>query len=688
MAHPRRSGRYGPAKGSKKKEEEDDGGQTRCVCNQQHHEGVMIQCETCKVWQHCPCVGLGDGEVTPDKYYCDSCRPENHPYRVQNGQLLSNAKSTAKPTKKRSTMNSKEASIPMDLMLAQQKWNEEHQDEIEDDLPPRATSKRRRKTESSTTDIDDEHHHNNNSQLDFNNTVTNSANTTTKSKKKDSTDDRDSASTSPSSSPKSASSNGRNTTKKASVKPTSKARSRSNSPNSNDNQGADPRNGFHPTNNESSLTAVTSTTSSPKNGRSHEDTTADAKTSGSSDSSVPAIKRRKTVSKSDMAFQSESAVAEEDDDSATKNNSDGEHTETVTRSRKGGAGSRAGNKRNSGYQDDAESREDSVAPVSSSNSSNSSSSGHQQVPSISSPVPSTKKGYSKRGGDRGNSTRNGSRNSTPAPSHSESTPQPMAPAAPAAVRYPSPKMTLQEMAKRAKQMLDYISRVQVELADHKSKAALVGSSEWGSTAATTRRPTASPTTIHRLVHHDNHDIDTEMKKLNDGESFGFRLPMPAVSTSSGSGIHGDSQICPDLSRSSMDSTSSTVDGMPEPSSPVDMKVPTSSLNGGKDVNMTIKVIPMHAQDPSLLLSTPPLSVHDHQHHHRGHHPRHTSGSPESDTNHEPLTPPHQPLEGTSEEHQQGGRSEAEQAGTVTSMDLMDKLTGDLIRFQEKFGAFA
>lgn len=219
VAPPRRSGRYGPAKGSKRKEEDDDGGQTRCVCNQQRmylfhpfpltlqstapllithlhffpshpeatplllltsllnelsvhsswnndtlvclldvvvaifilvqggkgqiaregaeerertkrkknkafpqltihqcsdltntalqptnptnsanmhsfssfiaidHEGVMIQCETCKVWQHCPCVGLGDGEVTPDKYYCDSCRPENHPYRVQNGQL-------------------------------------------------------------------------------------------------------------------------------------------------------------------------------------------------------------------------------------------------------------------------------------------------------------------------------------------------------------------------------------------------------------------------------------------------------------------------------------------------------------------------------------------------------------------------------------------------------------------------
>ncbi|KAG0368261.1 hypothetical protein BGX24_002888 [Mortierella sp. AD032] len=51
--------------------------------------GVMIQCETCKVWQHCPCVGLGDGLVTPDKYYCDSCRPENHPYHVVDGVLQS-----------------------------------------------------------------------------------------------------------------------------------------------------------------------------------------------------------------------------------------------------------------------------------------------------------------------------------------------------------------------------------------------------------------------------------------------------------------------------------------------------------------------------------------------------------------------------------------------------------------------
>ncbi|KAI1316631.1 hypothetical protein EDD11_009666 [Mortierella claussenii] len=127
---PRRSHRGGQSK-SRKAVEEDDGGQTRCVCNQQHHEGVMIQCETCKVWQHCPCVGLGDGEVTPDKYYCDECRPENHPYRIQDGQLMSNIKSAspttpsinsgvakAKASKKRSTMNSKDSAISTEFPTA------------------------------------------------------------------------------------------------------------------------------------------------------------------------------------------------------------------------------------------------------------------------------------------------------------------------------------------------------------------------------------------------------------------------------------------------------------------------------------------------------------------------------------------------------------------------------------------
>ncbi|KAF9923327.1 hypothetical protein FBU30_006624 [Linnemannia zychae] len=620
----------------------------------------MIQCETCKVWQHCPCVGLGDGEVTPDKYYCDSCRPENHPYRVVNGQLVTNTKTAAKPTKKRSTMNSKEASIPMDLMLAQQKWNEEHQDEIDMDFPVRTTSKRRRKTESSTTDIDDDHNHN--GQLSLSDALT-ASNTTTNSKKKDSNDDQESVSTS--SSHKSTSSHHRNTTKRNSAKSISKVRSRSSSPNTNNNLGSDSRKELSP-----STEASSSSSSGHKNSRSYDNGSVDAKTMASSESSASSTKRRKTMSKSEISSRPGSATVDEDDDTISKNASDTELSETTMRTPK--SGTKTSSKRNHGQHDHPDSREESA-------------SGHQQTPTVSSPGPmTTKKGYSRRGGDRAHSARIGSRHSTPAPG--EGTPQPMTPAAPTVVRYPSPKMTLQEMTKRAKQMLDYISRVQVELADHKSRITPSASPEAHNSSASTaaRRPLISSSTAHRTSLHD--DMDVDVKKLSEGRSFGFRLPMPVVSTS-GHGVHyGDNQVCPDLSRSSMDSTSSTVDGMQEPSSPVDMKVPTSSNGHTKDLNMTIKVVPMDSQDSSLLLSTPPLSVHDHHH---PHHPHHSSGSPDSDVNHEPLTPPHQPLDGSHDSQQdQQGHSSEKKPNSITSMDLMDKLTGDLIRFQEKFGAFA
>lgn len=38
----------------------------------------MIQCETCKCWQHCSCMGMHTEDECPDLYYCEQCRPENH----------------------------------------------------------------------------------------------------------------------------------------------------------------------------------------------------------------------------------------------------------------------------------------------------------------------------------------------------------------------------------------------------------------------------------------------------------------------------------------------------------------------------------------------------------------------------------------------------------------------------------
>lgn len=38
----------------------------------------MIQCETCKCWQHCICMGMRTEDDCPDVYFCEQCRPELH----------------------------------------------------------------------------------------------------------------------------------------------------------------------------------------------------------------------------------------------------------------------------------------------------------------------------------------------------------------------------------------------------------------------------------------------------------------------------------------------------------------------------------------------------------------------------------------------------------------------------------
>ncbi|KAG9320528.1 hypothetical protein KVV02_003762 [Mortierella alpina] len=640
------------------------------------HEGVMIQCETCKVWQHCPCVGLGNGEVTPDKYYCDSCRPENHPYRVQNGQLIINSgvkpSSTQKPTKKRSTMNSKEASIPMDLMLAQQKWNEEHQDEIEDDITQRASSKRRRKTESITTDIDEEHP---DSTKDSDKLLPSILPFSVDKRKNN--DQKDKTGPAPAAheaaSPRTPSNHSRSSGKKSTPKSTSKAGSRSNSPvvNGVESRVASPQD-ISPA---PSTPAKAEQGPSSKNGRSHENE--ESKTEMSSNSIVPATKRRKTSAKSDIPSRSESASADDQEESTAK-----KETDVPTKSRKNGSSSRTSHKKSSTSMDDDPSREDSTTPSSSVNSGQQ----HQQVPTVSSPASSSKKAFPRRGADRQH-MRTGSRHTTPTPNINEGTPQPMIPAAPATVRYPSSKMTIQDMTKRAKQLLDYISRVQIDMADRKSKSGS-GSPQDG-TSATPRMVSSNSSSVAPHAQLAEVEMGPTMQEFSS-------LRFPAPSSVSTAAIHGDSQVCPDLSRSSMDSTASAMDGLHEPSSPLDVKVPSKDLNARE---MTIKVVPMDAQETSPLLSTPPLSVHDHHHHHHRHQ-QHRSGSPESETTHEPLTPPHQPLEGADKPSEQdqpssstsavaeGPSDSKKDAAAITSLDLLDKLTGDLIRFQEKFGAYA
>ncbi|KAJ2608049.1 Histone deacetylase complex subunit [Coemansia sp. RSA 1365] len=57
-----------------------DDGVVRCVCGERNDGELMIQCEVCQVWQHTLCMGIRDAAHIPDDYYCEKCRPGDHPY--------------------------------------------------------------------------------------------------------------------------------------------------------------------------------------------------------------------------------------------------------------------------------------------------------------------------------------------------------------------------------------------------------------------------------------------------------------------------------------------------------------------------------------------------------------------------------------------------------------------------------
>ncbi|CEL60725.1 Putative histone deacetylase complex subunit cti6 OS=Schizosaccharomyces pombe (strain 972 / ATCC 24843) GN=cti6 PE=1 SV=1 [Rhizoctonia solani AG-1 IB] len=73
---------------------------TRCVCGSEEEVGdFMIQCEQCFVWQHGLCVGLVREEDSPEHYYCEKCRPENHAAVLRDrkyGHYYNNARSNAR----------------------------------------------------------------------------------------------------------------------------------------------------------------------------------------------------------------------------------------------------------------------------------------------------------------------------------------------------------------------------------------------------------------------------------------------------------------------------------------------------------------------------------------------------------------------------------------------------------------
>ncbi|KAI8967505.1 hypothetical protein BDF20DRAFT_218432 [Mycotypha africana] len=89
---------------------------TRCVCGETHSIGLMVQCDKCEVWQHCECMGLEQPDI-PDQYFCERCKPENHKtIRLSSGRQY--VVNEPKAPKKRMTLNSREASMSLEDVLA------------------------------------------------------------------------------------------------------------------------------------------------------------------------------------------------------------------------------------------------------------------------------------------------------------------------------------------------------------------------------------------------------------------------------------------------------------------------------------------------------------------------------------------------------------------------------------------
>jgi hypothetical protein len=54
----------------------------------------MVQCETCKVWQHGLCMGYdSEAQLHDDDYYCEQCRPDFHTEYLKYVVILLFAKS-------------------------------------------------------------------------------------------------------------------------------------------------------------------------------------------------------------------------------------------------------------------------------------------------------------------------------------------------------------------------------------------------------------------------------------------------------------------------------------------------------------------------------------------------------------------------------------------------------------------
>ncbi|KAJ1667462.1 Histone deacetylase complex subunit [Coemansia sp. RSA 1646] len=100
-------------------DEEGDDGVVRCVCGERNDGELMIECEICQVWQHTLCMGIRDEAHIPDKYYCEKCRPEDHPYINSRPRTLVLAEASALGT---TTMMRRSAVMAVAKMTAREEY--------------------------------------------------------------------------------------------------------------------------------------------------------------------------------------------------------------------------------------------------------------------------------------------------------------------------------------------------------------------------------------------------------------------------------------------------------------------------------------------------------------------------------------------------------------------------------------
>ncbi|KAI0785676.1 hypothetical protein C8Q75DRAFT_809268 [Abortiporus biennis] len=133
--------------GSADPQEEEEQGITRCICEGTMEEDAdageyMAMCEICHTWQHGPCMGYNSIEEIPNSYFCERCKPEMYPellkkYAKRARQAsatshhtvtaVANARSSrshspnqSKSTKRRNTMNSRDARYEEEYLAALQ----------------------------------------------------------------------------------------------------------------------------------------------------------------------------------------------------------------------------------------------------------------------------------------------------------------------------------------------------------------------------------------------------------------------------------------------------------------------------------------------------------------------------------------------------------------------------------------